>query len=348
MCSCMEATQSYISKMENSQWELSSNQNNSVCPISVVLLPLSAWYSTDTNTTLTMQLSFTIGCHLYNLSALLSLFTLRMNGHMRTLWEELPPSYKGLHCICGLLSYSCMKGHNGLFHKCKPPKLKQSTNVQKVSTFDLRDAAQIFTQILNYVDAGLASCHPLRFHSHNDRNVIKTFLCDFQSWELVCSPSWKVCFTVSWFSIYYHTCQPVHILRSMYAFWHRSTLVRFVNLNHAKTWWRLVSLTSCAVLKSNSKRQQQYASEHPSCRKAKEVFLWVEWSGLFSFLSLYILDSFPRLLSSRLSPSHQRCERRRRGRECNRHLGKWDIRHVKTTTIKYEVWHSCIICPLFC
>lgn len=117
MSTCMEATQSYISKMENSQWELSSNQNNTVCPVCVLLLLLSAWYSTETNTTITMHLSFTISCPLYKPSALFSLFTLRMNGHMRTLWHELTPSYKGLHCICGLLSYSCMKDHHGLFRK---------------------------------------------------------------------------------------------------------------------------------------------------------------------------------------------------------------------------------------
>lgn len=117
MCICMEPTQSYINKIENSQGELSSNQNNTVCPICVVFLPLSAWHSTETNTTVTMHLSFTISCHLYNPSALFSLFTLRMNGHMRTLWDELTLSYKGLHCICGLLSYSCVKDHHGLFHK---------------------------------------------------------------------------------------------------------------------------------------------------------------------------------------------------------------------------------------
>lgn len=57
-----------------------------------------------------------------------------------------------------------------------------------------------------------------------------------------------------------------------------------------------------------------------TCGKKKKKWQQkdVHMIPLFSFLSLYILDSFPRLLSSRLSPSHLSCERRRRGRDTRR------------------------------
>ncbi len=43
-----------------------------------------------------------------------------------------------------------------------------------------------------------------------------------------------------------------------------------------------------------------------------------KYRSLFLFLSLYMLDLFPHLLSSRLSPSHLRCEWRRQGRDMRR------------------------------
>ncbi len=49
------------------------------------------------------------------------------------------------------------------------------------------------------------------------------------------------------------TCQPVRILRSGYAFWPQSTLVRFVTLIYAKSWLCLCPHT---VLKSSYRKRR--------------------------------------------------------------------------------------------
>lgn len=64
-------------------------------------------------------------------SSLFSLFTLRMNGHMRIPLDELTPSYKSLHCHCVLFVSGCMGAHHDLFHE-QPHHPLQATRTATV------------------------------------------------------------------------------------------------------------------------------------------------------------------------------------------------------------------------
>ena len=73
---------------------------------------------------------------------------------------------------------------------------------------------------------------------------------------------------------------------------------------------------------------------------------------------LCILNSFPRLFSFHLSPfPHEMWVDDARKRDKERGVEATGISHetsllrschFKVTSIKFDVWHSCIICPLFC
>lgn len=95
------ATQKVTSAgMWNSQLELSSNQINAMSSVWAVLSALSAHCSKETNTAIIIHLSFTVSPHLYHPSALFSLFMARMNGHTKTLLDELTSIYKRLCFLC--------------------------------------------------------------------------------------------------------------------------------------------------------------------------------------------------------------------------------------------------------
>ena len=70
-----------------------------------------------------------------------------------------------------------------------------------------------------------------------------------------------------------------------------------------------------------------------------------EMSPLFSFFSLNVLDSFPRLLSWCLSPSHLRFELRRRGRDTRREQSRQQAFYSRRPIIRLP---HCFTCSCAC
>ena len=109
----------------------------------------------------------------------------------------------------------------------------------------------------------------------------------------------------------------------------RRQLRRALDFMQVARQWDIVRIVSTDSARNMIAASRQLPFEH-ICLEL-HIAPTIHHSGPFSFHQMSLLDSPPRLLSSRLSPAHRRCERRSRGGEPRREEGKQQaVREMRT------------------